>query len=60
MHPDTTGAIIQTKSSSTGFTSFRRIYRRKLRRLHFYIIWESVSTSTHYELDKVKKYHLNI
>ena len=38
MHPETTGAIILTKSSSTGLTSFRRIYRRKLRRLCYYII----------------------
>ena len=46
MHPETTGAIILTKSSSTGLTSFRRIYRRKLRRLCYYIICESVSIST--------------
>lgn len=53
MHPETTGAIILTKSSSTGLTSFRRIYRRKLRRLCYYIICESVSISTSDKLNYV-------
>ncbi len=54
MHPETTGAIILTKSSSTGLTSFRRIYRRKLRRLCYYIICESVSICTSDKLNYVK------
>lgn len=54
MHPETTGAIILTKSSSTGLTSFRRIYRRKLRRLCYYIICELLSICTSDKLNYVK------
>src|SRR5699024_6071645 len=60
MHPEITGAIILTKRITIGFTSFRRKYRRKLRRLHYYTICKHVSIRASDKLNYVEQFILSI